>query len=191
MRTARSRTSGENLFDFFMAQSSQRFEPPQNTGRFKLWKPLAAQGNESAQHNLGWMYDKGKGAPQDYAEAVRWYKLAAAQGDAFAQYNLGWMYGKGQGIPQDYAEAARWYKLAAAQGLADAQYNLGNMYRLGLGIPQDHERAHLWLNLAATKGDSDAVKNRDITAKKMTPQQIAEAQKMARECLASNYTKCD
>ena len=33
--TARSRTSGENLFDFFMAQSSQRFEPPQKPGRFK------------------------------------------------------------------------------------------------------------------------------------------------------------
>ena len=36
MRTARSRTSGENLFDLFMAQSSQRVEPPQNPGRFKL-----------------------------------------------------------------------------------------------------------------------------------------------------------
>jgi hypothetical protein len=35
MRTARSRTSGENLFDFFMTQSSQRFEPPQIPGRFK------------------------------------------------------------------------------------------------------------------------------------------------------------
>ena len=35
MRTARSRTSGENLFDFFIAQSSQRFEPPQNTGLFE------------------------------------------------------------------------------------------------------------------------------------------------------------
>ena len=36
MRTARSRTSGENWFDFLlMAQSSQRKEPPQNPGRFK------------------------------------------------------------------------------------------------------------------------------------------------------------
>jgi len=34
MRTARSRTSGENLFDFFIAPSSQRLEPPQNPGRF-------------------------------------------------------------------------------------------------------------------------------------------------------------
>ena len=128
---------------------------------------------------------------QDFATAFKLWRPLAAQGSTSAQYNVGLMYDKGEGVPQDYAEAVRWYKLAAAQGLADAQYNLGNMYRLGLGIPQDHVRAHLWLNLAATKGDSDAVKNRDITAKKMTPQQIAEAQKMARECLASNYKKCD
>ncbi|MEG1281934.1 MAG: tyrosine-type recombinase/integrase [Comamonas sp.] len=36
MRTARSRTSGENLFDFFMAQSSQSVEPPQIPGRFSM-----------------------------------------------------------------------------------------------------------------------------------------------------------
>ena len=36
IRTARSRTSGENLFELFMAQSSQRFEPPQHTGQFRL-----------------------------------------------------------------------------------------------------------------------------------------------------------
>jgi hypothetical protein len=42
MRTARSRTSGENLFDFFMAQSSQRFEPPQNTGQFNIYEISAS-----------------------------------------------------------------------------------------------------------------------------------------------------
>jgi hypothetical protein len=47
------------------------------------------------------------------------------------------------------------------------------------------------LNLAAVVGDASAVKNRDITARKMTPQQIAEAQKLARECQARNFTKCD
>jgi hypothetical protein len=39
--TARSRTSGENLFDLFMAPSSQEFEPPQNPGRF-ITKYLAS-----------------------------------------------------------------------------------------------------------------------------------------------------
>ena len=46
-----------------------------------------------------------EGVPQNYAEAVKWYRLAADQGDASAQFNLGVMYDKGQGVPQDYAEA--------------------------------------------------------------------------------------
>ena len=67
------------------------------------------------------MYDNGEGVPQDYAEAVKWYRLAAEQGDANAQYNLGLMYDNGQGVPQDYAEAVKWYRLAAEQG--DAEHN--------------------------------------------------------------------
>ena len=43
------------------------------------WKPLADQGNAKAQLYLGTMYDKGQGVPQDYAEAVKWYRKAADQ----------------------------------------------------------------------------------------------------------------
>jgi TPR repeat protein len=85
----------------------------------------------------------------------------------------------------------RWYKLAAAQGNAKAQFNLGISYAKGEGVAQDYLRAHMWLNLAAIGGDADAVKSRDITARKMTPQQIAEAQKLARECQARNFKNCD
>ena len=69
--------------------------------------------------------------PQDYAEAVKWYRLAADQGYADAQNNLGVMYDQGQGVPQNYAEAVKWYRLAADQGDAAAQYNLGVMYDKG------------------------------------------------------------
>jgi uncharacterized protein len=55
------------------------------------------------------------------------------------------------------------------------------MYGAGLGVPQDYALAHMWVNLAAAGGHKDAVKNRDIVAAKMTPAQIAEAQKLARE----------
>ena len=75
----------------------------------KEWRPLAERGNEAAQANLGFMYAKGQGVPQDDQEAVRWSRLAAEQGDAVAQCNLGVMYNKGQGVPQDYQEAARWF----------------------------------------------------------------------------------
>ncbi len=52
--------------------------------------------------------------PQDYAQAVKWYRLAADQGYAWAQNNLGNMYELGQGVPQDYVEAHKLFNLAAA-----------------------------------------------------------------------------
>ena len=56
------------------------------------WKPLAEQGNASAQYNLGVMYDKGKGVPENDKTALKWYRLAAKQGLADAHFNLKWMY---------------------------------------------------------------------------------------------------
>ena len=137
------------------------------------------------------MYENGRGVVQDYAEATKWYKLAAAQGNARAQSNLGVMYESGKGVVQDYAEAAKWYKLAAAQGFALAQSNLGSMYGNGRGVVQDYVRAHMWFNLAAVSGNKDAIKNRDVAAGVMTPQQIGEAQKLARECQARQFKNCN
>jgi len=91
-------------------------------------KTRAAQGEAEAQNNLGLRYYQGQGVPQDYAEALKWFRLAAAQGNASAQTSLGVMYSQGNGVPQDYAEALKWYRLAAAQGYATAQYNLGIAY---------------------------------------------------------------
>ena len=125
-----------------------------------------------------------------YAAELRITRPLAAKGEAWAQYALGDSYRNGKGVPQDYAEAVKWYRLAAAQGNAGAQSNLGIMYDNGQGVPLDDVRAHMWFNLAAVKGDADAVKNRDIAAKKMTPQQMAEAQKLARECQARNFKGC-
>ena len=69
---------------------------------------------------MGWCYEKGQGVPQDYAEAVKWYRKAAEQGYADAQYNLGSCYYNGKGVPQNYAEAVKWYCKAVGQGHADA-----------------------------------------------------------------------
>jgi uncharacterized protein len=147
----------------------------------RLWRPLADQGDANAQNRLGIMYEAGLGVMQDFAAAVRWFRKAADQGLADAQLELGWMYEHGQGEPQDYTAALRWYRRAAAQGDADAQSELGNMYESGRGVKQNHVRAHLWFNLSAAGGNEEAAKNRDIVAAKMTPAQIAEAQKLARE----------
>ncbi len=86
----------------------------------------------------------------------------------------------------DYATALREWRPLAEQGDADAQHNLGVLYRNGQGVPQDYVQAHMWLNLAASRhfpGEErdQSVKNRDIIAKRMTPAQISEARKLARE----------
>ncbi len=126
-------------------------------------------------------YDRG-----DYAAALKEWRPLAEQGNAAAQYNLGQMYIYGRGVPEDYAEAAKWYRKAAEQGHANAQYNLGVMYDNGQGVPQDYVQAHMWYNLAAagiTPGGSRdiVVEHRDAVAKQMTPAQIVEAQRLARQ----------
>ena len=147
----------------------------------EIIRPLAGQGNASAQYSLGDMYIYGAGVPQDFAEAVKWYRKAAEQGNARAQHDLGFMYDQGRGVPQDYTEAVKWYRKAAEQGDASAQYSLGEMYVNGQGVPQAYVQAHKWFNLAAVNGNAAAVNNRDAIAAKMTPAQIAEAQNLARE----------
>ena len=126
----------------------------------------------------------------DYANALRILQSLAGQEDATAQYNLGVMYKKGLGVAQNDAEAVKWWRLAAAQGVAAAQYNLALTYEKGQGTAQDYVRAYMWFNLGAVSGDAGAAKSRDIVAKVMTPQQIAQAQKMARDCQRRNFKGC-
>jgi len=121
----------------------------------------------------------------DYKKALKIFKPLAEQGSAAAQFNLGNMYLYGEGVPQDYADAVKWYRIAAEQGDAEAQAMLGIMYLNGEGVPQDNVQALKWFNLSGSRSqgkDHDyAVDRRIVTEKKMTPTQVAEAQKLARE----------
>jgi len=143
--------------------------------------PLAQKGDAEAQSILGTMYANGQGVPLSYKKAEEWIRKAAEQGFAEAQYNLGVMYDQGFGVPQNFTEAAKWYQKAAEQGTAEAQYNLGLMHVEGKGVQQNYVQAYMWLSLAAARGDREAVKARDFITGKMTPAQIAEAQKLASE----------
>ncbi len=79
------------------------------------------------------------------------------------------------------AEGKKWTLKAAEQGLADAQHSIGVSYMLGESIRQDYVLAHMWMNLAAAQGHPAAVSDRNALARNMTPAQIAEAQRLARE----------
>ena len=142
-------------------------------------RKAAEQGDAAAQYNLGVMYKKGAGVPEDDSEAVKWCRRAAKQGLAAAQHGLGVMYEKGAGVPENYAEALKWYRKAAEQGYTSAQLRFGIMYALGRGIPENYVYAYAWVSLAVAQGDKEAVEAKDLLRPKMTSEQVAKAQELA------------
>jgi TPR repeat protein len=153
----------------------------------RLAQPLAEQGDAGAQSLVGLIHYVGRGVVRDDAKAAKWLRLAADQGDAAARFRLGLMYSEGHGVPQDHAEAAKWYRLAADQRHPQAQYNLGLLYATGEGVEQDYRMAHMWLNLAVVHFPPSerpkrnaAIRSRDLMAGKLSREEVAEAQKLAR-----------
>ena len=127
--------------------------------KFVQTKKDAEAGDAEAQLNLGGMYAKGKGIPEDFAKALGWYQKSAEQGYVLAQTVLGYIYLNGEGVAKDAAKGMEWYQKAAAQGDANAQSTLGNMYSLGTGVPKDIVKAAEWWQKAAVQGDAAAQYN--------------------------------
>ena len=92
---------------------------------------------------------------------------------------------------RDYVTAITLFFSLADKGHATAQFNLALMYEGGKWVKQDYILAHMWYNLAAKNGDKFGTLSRDIVANQMTPAQISEAQKLAKECEKKNYKNCD
>lgn len=133
------------------------------------------RGDGDAQASLGLSYARGQGVPQDYGEAVSWFRLSAEQGSAIGQNNLAFMYRNGHGVRQDYAIAVMLYRLSAAQGYALAQGSLGVMYQNGDGIRRDIEEAYMWYTLAAEQGNAGADRARRSLERLMSAEQKAAA----------------
>ena len=112
-----------------------------------------------AMNLLGMLYDRGDGVPQDYSEAMRWFRRAAELGDPTAMCNIGSLYMNGQGILQDYAEALVWFRKAADLGFALAMCNIGSLHRHGRGLPQSHDEALVWFLKAAALGEANSMNN--------------------------------
>jgi len=143
----------------------------------------------------------GFGVPEQYQEAVAWaeevqkYRGAAEAGDAEAQYRLATLYygpkARARNIPQDREAAIALYHSAADKGHALAMYALGLIYQGKISrqtlADTDYVKAHMWYNLAASRlspgRERDlAVKDRDFLARyRLSPEQLAEAQRLARE----------
>ena len=163
---------------------------PQDLTEAASWYRRAAeQGHADGQFNLALAYALGRGVPQDRRTAAAWYQRAATQGHASAQFLLGQAYARGRGIGQDYSAAAAWYRRAAEQGDVSAQINLGYAYAQGHGVLQDYVEAHMWFNVASSGSrfpEGRAGQARDDLARRMTREQIAEAQRRASEWFENN-----
>jgi uncharacterized protein len=161
----------------------------------RWWQRAARAGNAWAERSLGDSYFAGRGVEQDLQAAAYWYKRAAEQGVPIAWQHLALMYERGLGIEQDDFIAIRWYRRAAEYGFLTAMLNLGDRYAEGRTVPQDYVQAHKWFNLAGSgaAASEEALRDRAIRARErvaaaMTAEQIAEAQRLAREWGSSTWT---
>ena len=158
----------------------------------RWFRKAAEQNYAMAQYNLGVCYEQGVAKNEreelfpvfggEPVEAVKWYRKAAEQNYAPAQNNLGLCYEHGEGVAADRVEAAKWYRKAAEQNYVDAQYNLGMCYERADAGTEDWAEVYKWLSLAAGQGHEGGKKFMTVLESKlMTPEQIAQGQKRARE----------
>ena len=125
-----------------------------------------------------------QGVPQNYAEAMKWYRKAVGMGSSDAAYDIALMYYWGSGVPIDHVQEAAWYRIGAELGNKPAMGQLGVMYRDGDGVPQSYVQAYLWFDLE-TAADPSSRRSRDEVATHLTPSQLTEAQKLAADWMAA------
>ncbi len=148
---------------------------------FEWFRLAANQGYAAAQHAIGYFYFSGQAGQTNYTEAVKWFNMAASRNFADSHFNLAYCYERGLGVPQNRVAAIAHFRKAAERGHPSAQYSLGVAYYDGKGIESDFVEAYKWWNLAAVGGIVEASSSREILAGLMTPQQIADAQRLASE----------
>jgi localization factor PodJL len=138
-----------------MSQSSALDLPSATVGPLSL-RLAAANGDASAQFEVGARLAEGKGTNQNFKDAAKWYQRSASQGFAQAQYRLGTLYERGLGLKPDLARAADWYKRAAEQGNIKAMHNLAVLSANQSKGSPDYATAAQWFQKAAEFGLSDS-----------------------------------
>jgi len=171
---------GRCFWDLSMSYEEGKGAPLDKVEAAKWLRKAAEQDMAVAQYFVGVSYSKGDGVPEDKAEAVKWYRRAAEQKMGLAQCGLGVCYSNGEGVNKDKAEAVKWYRKAADRGVATAQHNLGVCYANGEGVMEDFVEAYKWFLLAGASGSEGAGVERIKLAKRMSPDQIAEAQRQGK-----------
>lgn len=132
--------------------------PPPSVGPLSL-RMAAANGDPSAQFEVGARLAEGNGTDQSFIEAGRWYQRSAAQGFAQSQYRLATLYERGLGFKTDLARAQTWYLRAAENGNVKAMHNLAVLSAGRAGEAPDYATASQWFERAAQFGLPDSQYN--------------------------------
>ncbi len=134
-----------------------------------------------ASTSKGWEALKKK----DYATAQRVLMAAAMDGKAHAKYGIGMMLIRGMGVKIDLDEGMRWLRESAGQGDGDARMALGRLHGEDHPLLKDYVKSYVWLTLALAKVRAgkrdDTVAMRITLIRRMTPEQIERAEKMAQQ----------
>jgi uncharacterized protein len=163
-------------------EGTDAFERGDTVTALREFRALAENNDARGQYGLGIMHDLGEGVPQNSTEAAKWYRFAAEQGHVDAQNNLGVMLENGEGVTRNYQEAMEWYRKAAELGNSDAPNNIGVLFMTGVGVRRDFVKACMWFTIAG-KSDPDAASNKGFLMKRLTPDEIAQAESLAKEWL--------
>ena len=129
--------------------------PPSSVGPLSL-RMAAANGDPSAEFEVGARLAEGKGTDQSFKDAAKWYQRSATRGFVQAQYRLGTLYERGLGMKADQARAEDWYKRAADQGNVKAMHNLAVLSANQTKGTPDYATASHWFTQAAERGLSDS-----------------------------------
>ena len=146
----------------------------------KWFHEAAAQNHAKAQFRLAECYEQGIGVAKNSVESVKWLRKAAERDYAKAQAKLGFCYQNGQGVGTNNVEAAKWWRKAAEQNDISGQFCVAGCYAYGRGLAKDYVEAYAWYGLFSNRV-SGAASIMGPLAAKMSPQQLAEAEKRTQE----------
>ena len=137
--------------DEILDQAKSFYKNEEYFEAIKLFQQIDS--NAEAQYYLGCCYSKGQGTPQDYYEAVKWYRKSAKQVLTFSQYALVLCVKNGYAVTQDPYVAEFAWKISA-RGWISGQYYLGMCYEYGYGVSQNYSDAAKWYRTAAEQGNA-------------------------------------
>ena len=143
-------------------------------------KKAAEAGDALAQYQLGEALLQQPGHTQETsATAMRWLRLSAENGNTEAMIVLGRLSRTGVGILQNFGESAKWLHVAARRGNPEGMLEYGRLFRDGIGVEKDPLRAYVWFNRASAARNLDAVRERELIIRQLSPEQLAQAQKLS------------